>query len=210
MRKTLLMTALFLICMPPIFSTVLLTGFGPFGEHDQNVSYEGIRELDGTDLRGRRTAVIRLPVEWEASRTRLLRALEEYAPQAAVSAGIDASARADVVVEAYARNRTAALADTLGRLPPAHGKVVPGAQAVIPSALSADAAVQALQSAGIDAAASTDPGGYLCGWVYYLLLYELEDSAPGVFLHFRPETSPETVRRAAVIITKLLLETAAD
>ncbi len=210
MRVSLLLSALFLILMPAVFPTVLLTGFGPFGEHEQNVSYQGIRDLDGTTLKGRTITVLRLPVVWEASRTLLLGALDGQAPRAAVSAGIDASARADVVVEAYARNRTSPIADTLGRLPPDHGAVVPGAEEIIPSALSADTAVYALQSVGIDAASGTDPGGYLCGWVYYLLLHTLGDEAPAVFLHFRPETPPETVSRTVLIIAELLLETEAD
>ena len=170
-----LMLLVLILCAHSVSADpVLVTGFGPFGRHEQNISslvVEHIAQYREDII----TAVI--PVDWEQSAV-FASSIDPGMIRGVIALGIDEGITDEIILELQAYNRTSRFPDTSGKFPPDHGEVVPGA----PELLKSPAAEQMASHFPV----SRDPGGYLCGWFYYLLLHHLEN-LPVVFLHIPPE-----------------------
>lgn len=158
-----------------MFETILLTGFGPFGEHSRNISEEAVRRLDGVEVEGFTLKAVTLPVQFERAVAALEEVLEAERPAAIVSFGVHDEA--GFRIELCAKNeRHYAKKLACGRVvlrPDVDGKIVQdavvedGAPAMLFSTLPVAAIKQEFDEAGLPAELSDDAGRYLCNAIFY-------------------------------------------
>lgn len=167
-----------------IAPTVLLTGFAPFGGDGSNPSWEAVRALDGTRIRGHRIVARRLSVEFGRSLRELRAALRETKPAIVICVGI-AGGRTEISLERVAINvDDARIPDNAGASP-VDQRVVEGGPAAYFATLPIKAILLALRAAGIPAAISQTAGTYVCNHVFYGLMHALRRTprARGGFVH---------------------------
>ncbi len=197
--------------------TVLLTGFDPFGGRDVNESWEAVKVLEGTTLRGRRVEVARLPVVYDEMAGPLAAAIERTRPEVVIAFGVGTEV---VRVETVARNayNPARPLDNAGK-PPPRVHLDPTGPATVPTSLPTEAILAALARAGVPARASDDAGGYLCNEGFYRLARTQGPAALGIrargFVHVPPAGAPspaggvfdlETIRRAVRVALEATLD----
>ncbi|HET7690188.1 MAG TPA: pyroglutamyl-peptidase I [Nocardioidaceae bacterium] len=147
--------------------TLLVTGFEPFGGDQENASQQAVLSLDGV-ARGI------LPVAFGASFERLRELVQLHRPTAVVCVG-EAGLRTHVCVERRARNLIEA------RIPDNAG-AQPHDEPIEPSLGEwLETPLDTATLAGADAVVSDDAGLFVCNYVYFKALAELE--VPAVFVH---------------------------
>jgi pyroglutamyl-peptidase len=161
--------------------TILLTGFGPFGDHATNVSGEAARRLDGAERRGFRVRALELPVQFEEAVALLEEAFDPEPPAAVICCGIHSGEPATAFrVEVAARNeRHYAIPDAAGHLVQ-DGVVEDGGPAQVISTLPVAAINQAWRRTGLESELSDDAGRYLCNAIFY---WAARRAATAGFLH---------------------------
>ena len=153
--------------------SLLVTGFEPFGGDRENASQVATVALHTLGA-GRVVATGILPVEFGAAFERLHTLVDEHRPGAVVCVG-EAGLRTRVCVERRARNLIEArIPDNAGSQP--HGEPI---EPSLGEWLETPLEVEAL--AGSDAVVSDDAGLFVCNYVYFRALAELE--VPAVFVH---------------------------
>ena len=167
---------------PP--STVLLTGFEPFGGETCNPSWEAVRALDGARIAGHRVVARCLAVEFGRSLKQLRAALRELKPALVICVG-QAGGRAQLSLERIGINvDDARIADNAGAQP-VDTPVVEDGPAAYFSRLPLKAMLLALREAGIPAEVSQTAGTYVCNHVLYGLMHALRTKprVRGGFIH---------------------------
>ena len=143
-------------------TTVLLTGFEPFGKATLNPSGEIVKQISGNNIV---TAI--LPVAYAQSAERLLALIAEHNPDVVICLG-QAEGRTQITPERIAINLDdARLADNEGvirnDIP-----IVVGGPVAYESTLPIKEIVKAVNDAGVPAAVSLSAGAFLCNHVFYL------------------------------------------
>ena len=198
-------------------STVLVTGFEPFGGEAINPSGEIARRLHGWQPQpGTQVKGIELPCVFGAAIDALRAAIDRHRPELVIALG-QASSRSCLGVERIAINiDDARIPDNAGNQP-IDEAVITGAPAAMFSGLPIKAIVEDLRRAGIPAEVSQSAGTFVCNHVFYGLQHMIATRHPkvrGGFIHvpctpqqsaFRPdtpsmalETIEQGVRRAVL------------
>ncbi len=178
-------------------STILITGFEPFGGDASNPSWDAASLVHGGTVGGARIVARRLPCVFERTdgasrhsddgpvRDALEAAIDETDPALVLCLGL-AAGRADISVERVAINVVdARIPDTSGRQP-IDVPVIEGGPVGYFSALPIKALVRDLREAGIPASVSQTAGTYVCNAVFYRLLHLIATRRPalrGGFVH---------------------------
>jgi len=189
---------------------VLVTGFEPFAGSPVNPSRRLVEELAARPPAGAELVTAVLPVSYARAAGELRAALRAAEPDVVVCFG-QADGRVGISVERFALNLDdAANVDDEGAS--SGSPVEPEGPVAYRSTLPVDEIVAALRAAGIPAAASRDPGGFLCNHVFYALMRLLEQERPeasGGFVHvpLLPEQALE--RPAASMPLDVLVRAAA-
>ncbi|MGC4093689.1 MAG: pyroglutamyl-peptidase I [Polyangiaceae bacterium] len=198
-------------------STILVTGFEPFGGEQINPSAEVARSLDATSVQGRRVVGVVLPCVFLRAQRMLLQQLERTQPELVICLG-QAGGRAALGIERVAINlNDAPIADNAGRRP-VDRPVVRGGPVGYWSTLPIKALVQTLTRAGLPAEVSQTAGTFVCNHVFYVLMHALSTPARhavrGGFVHlpFLPSQvgrlrAPSLPLADAVRAVELCLET---
>ncbi|MEZ6186127.1 MAG: pyroglutamyl-peptidase I [Planctomycetota bacterium] len=178
---------------------ILLTGFGPFGEHSTNPSQDAVQALAGESYEGFRIRSLVLPVQFERARAALEEALSAEPVAAVISCGIYAALQGPVRLELSARNRLDyTIPDVDGNLLQDR-QIEPRGPALVYGTLPVAGIKQRLDRAGIACSLSEDAGGYLCNAVYYWLACRLgEERTPVGFLHL-PYGAPARAHNVAAL-----------
>lgn len=177
---------------------ILITGFGPFGDHLRNVSGEAAEAVSGQDLDAEGFALHGrvLPVQFERACELLSAVVEGTAPAAALALGIHSDAGGPFRLELLAKNeRHYSIPDVDGQLV-TEASVEDDGPAQKLSTLPVASIKLALERAGFDVELSEDAGRYLCNAVFYWLAQRLPAAG---FLHVPPDADLEQVKRAAQI-----------
>jgi len=187
--------------------TILLTGFGPFGDHVENLSGQAVERLDGLVLHGFRLKSVVLPVAFEPAVACLEAVLDDDGiPAAVLAVGIHGGENEAFALELIARNeRDYEIPDAEGNLV-SDERVEADGPAQVVSTLPVGTIKRALEQAGLAAELSDDAGRYLCNAVFYWLARRV---SPAGFLHVppRPEGRSdviEAVRLAAEVTAQRL------
>lgn len=157
----------------PSRAVVLVTGFGPFLQVNDNPSGRLAQVLNGRRAGGHTVVGRALPVSYGPGLARALALTRRLAPRLVIGLGVH---RGDgVQVERVGYNRTGDRPDVDGVCPADLG---PG-----PDALVTPLDVEHLARC-LGASVSSDAGQYLCNaWLYTVLR---DASCPGVFIHIPP------------------------
>ncbi len=163
-------------------TTVLLTGFEPFGGDTANPSAEAVHRVaarwDGPEILV--TAV--LPVTFAGASARLRELMDEHRPDVVIGAGL-AGGRSRIGVERVAVNlRDARIPDNDGAQPVDQPSVA-GAPAARFATLPVKAIVQRLQGAGIPADLSYTAGTFVCNHVFFTALDIAAAGSRAGFVH---------------------------
>jgi pyroglutamyl-peptidase len=171
--------------MNPPDTTVLLTGFEPFGGETLNPSWEAVRRLDGWSGPGFRVVAGLLPCEFGAAREALDALIDRHRPQCLIAVG-QAGKRAEISVERIAINvDDARIPDNAGRQPIDQPVVADGPAAYF-ATLPIKAIVHRLRAAGIPAGVSQTAGTFVCNHVFYAALHTAARRGEGLragFIH---------------------------
>lgn len=166
-------------------STILVTGFEPFGGEARNPSWEAARAVDGERVGGALLVARRLPCVVGEVRQALAAAIDEVEPRLVLSLGL-AGGRADVSIERVAINVIdARIPDNAGRQPVDEPVIEDGPAAYF-STLPIKALAQALRERGIPASISQSAGTYVCNAEFYGLMHLIATRRPalrGGFVH---------------------------
>jgi pyroglutamyl-peptidase len=143
-------------------TTVLLTGFEPFGTATSNPSGEIVKQISGDNIV---TAI--LPVAYTKSAQQLLALIAQHNPDVVISLG-QAEGRTSITPEKVAINLDdARLADNEGVVRNDVKILDDGPDAYF-STLPLNAMVDAVKVQGIPAAVSLSAGAFLCNHVFYV------------------------------------------
>jgi pyrrolidone-carboxylate peptidase len=148
---------------------ILLTGYEPFGPgRPANVSWEAIKDLDGTEWRGFRIVARQARVVWGAPIEHLDQWLTEFRPVAVFSFGT--GGRGAFAFESQGRNERYCTLDNYGDTPPGTA-IVDGGPERFRSGLALEAYAAMMVERGYPARVSGDAGQYLCEEMLYTLEY---------------------------------------
>jgi pyroglutamyl-peptidase len=143
-------------------TTVLLTGFEPFGTATSNPSGEIVKQISGDNIV---TAI--LPVAYTQSADRLLALIAEHNPDVVICLG-QAEGRTAITPEKVAINLDdARLADNEGVLR-SDVKILDKGPDAYFSTLPLVEMVEAIKAQGIPASVSLSAGAFLCNHVFYV------------------------------------------
>ena len=143
-------------------TTILLTGFEPFGTATSNPSGEIVKQISGDNIV---TAI--LPVAYAQSAERLLSLIDQHNPDVVICLG-QAEGRTQITPEKVAINLDdARLADNEGVLRNDVKIIEHGPDAYF-STLPVKDMVEAVKTQGIPAAVSLSAGAFLCNHVFYV------------------------------------------
>jgi len=206
-------------------TTVLLTGFEPFGGESVNPSWQAVSRFaarpptPGLDVR---TAL--LPCVYGASATALRAAVAEHRPDVVVGFG-QAGGRFGVTPELIAVNLDdAPVPDNAGGSP-VDAPIAADGPLAYRTGLPVKAIVAALHEAGIPASVSHTAGTYICNHVFYAAMHLVATEAPGLragFVHVpfatgqvvdkptQPSLALETITDAVGIVVATTVATGAD
>jgi pyroglutamyl-peptidase len=143
-------------------TTVLLTGFEPFGTATSNPSGEIVKQISGDNIV---TAI--LPVAYAGSAERLLELIAEHNPDVVICLG-QAEGRTQITPEKIAINLDdARLPDNAG-VQRSDVKILDNGPDAYFTTLPIKAMVDAAKAAGVPASVSLSAGAFLCNHVFYV------------------------------------------
>ncbi|KAK2146863.1 hypothetical protein LSH36_581g01047 [Paralvinella palmiformis] len=178
--------------------TVVVTGFGPFGNHNVNASSESVKQLadiwksDDFSL----IPVTDLDVVYDTVKTVVPGLWEKHHPVLMVHVGVSGIAK-QLTLEQCAHNDGYDKMDN-ERCIPSKNCCVDGARACISSKLDMKKVCNAINddNCGIEAVISHDPGRYLCDFIYFTSLHI--DNSCTAFIHVPPLDKPYTREQLAI------------
>ncbi|MHB1475131.1 MAG: pyroglutamyl-peptidase I [Dermatophilaceae bacterium] len=176
--------------------SVLVTGFGAFGNVALNPSERIARDLDGQQIAGTVIRAMVLPVASEQVQSDLAAAIERTRPQLIVVLGV-APGRTAVALERVAVNvKDFPLPDIDGHAP-VDEPVLPDGPAAYLTNLPVKAILRRWAREDVPGYLSNTAGTYVCNQVFYLAChYARELSIPAGLIHL-PST-PQSVTGAAL------------
>jgi pyroglutamyl-peptidase len=177
-------------------TTVLLTGFEPFGGQTINPSWSAVQEVRRTWAGSEDIRVLELPVDFASVDRLLTDALETVRPDVVICVGQAGGAGALRLERVAINVDDARIPDNQGRQP-VDEPIVPGGPAAYFSTLPIKAAVAELGRLGLPAVVSQTAGTYTCNHVFYRLMHEIGRSGRDVrggFVHvpFAPDQAVGT------------------
>ena len=145
--------------------TILVTGFGLFGGHEQNPTQFIANSLNGLTVADAHVVGITLPVVYGEDTRLVFDAIERYRPHTILSLGL--SAGSDCAhVEMFAVNHRNGDGDSLQ-------PILPGAPAAYFATIDVDRIAAAITGAGIPAVRHGYAGSYLCNHIFYQTLHRV-------------------------------------
>ncbi|MBW3094255.1 pyroglutamyl-peptidase I [Bifidobacterium sp. 64T4] len=165
-------------------TTVLVTGFDPFGGESVNPAYEAVRMLPDR-IAGARIITLEIPTAFTRGPETVEQAIERERPDMVISVG-QAGGRSAVTVEQVAINLAEArISDNDGEQPVGAALREDGDTAYF-ATVPVKAMVANVRAHGLPAFVSYTAGTYVCNSVMYHVLYLLERRFPGTrggFIH---------------------------
>ncbi len=207
-------------------TTVLLTGFEPFGGEVVNPSWQAVSALAARPpVPGVTLRTTLLPCVYGVAADVVRDAVARWDPDVVIGFG-QAGGRHQVTPERFAVNLDDAPAPDNAGGSPVDRPVVDGGPLAYLSGLPVKAIVAALRTAGIPAAVSDTAGTYICNHVFYALMHLVATDRPGMragFVHVpyahgqvvdRPGATPslslDSITDALGVVVATTVSTRAD
>jgi pyroglutamyl-peptidase len=164
---------------------LLLTGFGPFGNHQENPSQDIVLELNGQIVGGYQIVGMILPVSYEKAGKMIVNLIESENPDAVISLGL-AGDRTKVTPELVAINYMhASIPDNEGLQKLGEPIHESGKNAYF-TTLPIQQMIDKLQQHNIPSEMSTTAGSYVCNLTKYHILHHVHGNdldIPAGFIH---------------------------
>jgi pyroglutamyl-peptidase len=201
-------------------TTVLLTGFAPFGTDAVNPSGDAVREVAARWAGPQNLVVEVLPVTFRGSAARLTELLAEHDPDVVICAGL-AGGRSRISVERVGVNLIdARIADNDGDQP-IDVPSIPGGPAAVFASLPVKAIVRDASALGIPIETSLTAGSFVCNHVLvHAGAWAEAHGRRAGFIHVpwatgqapngEPELPLESIVRALEVAIRTSLEVAQD
>ncbi|KAK3890446.1 hypothetical protein Pcinc_005603 [Petrolisthes cinctipes] len=163
---------------------VYVTGFSSYWNFESNSSEEAVQLLKETDLEkqlGVRLITDILQVSYKFIDTHVPQMWEKLKPKLVVHVGM--STKHELKMEQQAKNSGYEYNDNEKYSPP-KGVCIPGGEELLKSEIcmeSASSAVNKNQNLKLNSNPSLNPGGFVCGYIYYVSLHQ--DASRTAFLH---------------------------
>ena len=155
--------------------TVLLMGFEPFGEFNENPSGLVVRQLNGKKVAGHSLVGLTLPVDYSAIESRIITATRETSPTLVLGFGL-AAGRDKITPEKVALNYVnSKTKDNSGRILEGVPIAADQPEAIFTN-IPVEALVTELNKESIPASLSLSAGAYLCNYAMYVALREAKSS----------------------------------
>ncbi|KAB8292858.1 pyroglutamyl-peptidase I [Bifidobacterium avesanii] len=165
-------------------TTVLITGFDPFGGEKVNPAFESVKLLPSAIV-GARIVKLEVPTAYARSAAVLEEAIERERPDAVICVG-QAGGRSALTVERVAINLAeASIPDNDGDQPVDRPLREDGDAAYFAS-VPVKAMIRGIRDHGLPAFVSYTAGTFVCNAIMYNLLYLIDHRFPGVkggFIH---------------------------
>ncbi len=194
-------------------TTVLVTGFGPFGAHPENPAGRAVTALAGrwTPPGGVELVTAVLPVSFARATAEVAELVARHRPGVVLGVGL-AAGRQRLGLERVAVNLVDARIPDVDGAQPVDVPVLPGRPTALLATLPVKAARAALEAAGLPAELSLSAGSYVCNAVMYTALAHADDTVPTGFVHVPPaDVLPVAdVTRALGVVLDTVLATPAD
>ena len=185
-------------------SSVLVTGFDPFGGSAVNPSWQAVHALHGREIAGHTVIGGELPTVFGASIRRLEELMRQHRPALVLCTG-QAGGRGALSLERVAINvDDARIADNAGARPIDVPIVADGPAAYFTS-LPIKAMLQSLLDAGVRAEVSQTAGTFVCNHTFYGLMHLLTQpewqGVRGGMVHvpFLPEQGQPSMRLDEIV-----------
>jgi len=163
-------------------TTILLTGFEPFGGDPVNPSGDAVHAV-ARSWQGPEVLVTEvLPVTFDGAAARLRALVDAHRPDLVIATGL-AGGRAAIGVERIAVNLLDARIPDNAGAQPIDAPSVAGAPAAAFSTLPVKAIAAAIRAAGIPAEVSHTAGTFVCNHVFFTALDAVPAGVPAGFLH---------------------------
>jgi len=171
--------------------TVLLTGFGPFGQHEVNPSWELVKQFEGNRCGSLRMKTLHVPVGYREVDAAIAGAVEDKSKIAlAIHCGVGLPGQ--ICLEQFARNKSYEKKDANGKMN-GKDKCVEDGPDVIETRIDVTAVSRRCLESNPKAKVkvSTDAGLYLCEYIYYRSMSVLK--VPTIFVHVPPVGAPHSM-----------------
>uniref|UniRef100_A0A8C5LTC2 Pyroglutamyl-peptidase I n=1 Tax=Leptobrachium leishanense TaxID=445787 RepID=A0A8C5LTC2_9ANUR len=182
---------------------VVVTGFGPFGEHKVNASWIAVQELDKLGLgESIDLKIVQVPVEYLAVKRLIPELWATYSPLLIVHVGVSGMATS-VTIEECGHNAGYIRTDNCNFCPGTHCCVEGG-----PECLHSDIDVKEVckrassELSDVQFTVSADAGRYLCDFIYYTSLYQ--SNGKSLFVHVPPVGRPYTATQLGQALQAIL------
>lgn len=163
-------------------TTVLLTGFEPFGGDVVNPSGDAVRRLAAEWDRPASLVTEVLPVTFAGAAARLRALIAEHSPDVVLAVGLAGGTEA-IRIERVAVNLTDARIPDNDGAQPLDEPSVAGAPAAQFTTLSAKGIAAAIRAAGISADVSYSAGTFVCNHVFFTALDAAAPATRAGFIH---------------------------
>lgn len=196
-------------------STLLVTGFEPFGGDAVNPSGDAVRLLAERWDHPHALITDVLPVTFAGAAERLRALISTHRPDVVVATGL-AGGRAAIGVERIAVNLADARIPDNAGMQPVDEPCIDGAPAAAFSTLPVKAIAGAIRAAGIPAEVSHTAGTFVCNHVFFTALEAVGDAAVAGFIHLpwaegaSPAGQPALPLEDLVAALRIALETVVD
>ena len=172
---------------------IVVTGFGPFGDHEVNASWEAVKGLPKlwTD-KDHTIHIEEIPVDYDFIQKQVPEKWESNNPDFVVHVGVSSKAN-QVTLELQAHNEGYVKPDVNSCIPEQNCCVPQGA-AVKKTCLDLEKVCKHVNSSsveeklGVEACLSEDAGYYLCDFSYYKSLHKMNGKS--LFVHVPPIDKP--------------------
>ncbi len=171
----------------------VVTGFGAFGSNSSNPT----ERIAGILGKREDTEAYVLPVVYD----RCCDSIRNGAASVFLHLGLAAS-RSEITVERYAYNEKKASVPDNDGISYSGEEIIPASPAVLETPFDTERIVSALNSTGIKASVSSDPGRYVCNCVYY---NSLALGRKALFVHL-PTEENLPVAKALEAVEKIIGE----
>ena len=162
---------------------ILVFGFEPFLEFDENPTQLLVQRLDARTFKGRRVTGVVLPVDYEGAGRSITRAIDRVKPELVIGFGL-AAGREKVTPEKIALNyRFAEKGDNAGRKMTGSPIEASGPDGLFTN-LPVEGLVASLNEHGIPASLSLSAGSYVCNNAMFVIVREARRRGfAGGFVH---------------------------
>lgn len=188
-------------------STVLCTGFEPFGKFATNPSWDALQLAQREGLLAPGTHIARIPVTWQGAFAALEAAVHDCQPAAILCFGLHSREVDTIHLERTARNRDGTVKPDNDGIVREHAPIEVGAPDTLAATFDFGPAHVELVQQGFKVVFSDDARAFLCNHVFYRGMRAFGVRFPFGFVHVPPVTemggvlSIAELARAAGILT---------